>query len=214
MDDLLQWAAPLMAPLFTLWGSPVSRAEGLGVLLSLAMVACNMRVHPAAWPLAITSSLLYALLFASAKLYGEAGLQLFFVAMAAWGWWSWLRGTDAQGSPWRVHRLSPRQRGLALLATLLAWPALAGLLMHATDSNTPWLDALPTVGSIVGTVLLARKAIDNWPTWVAVNLVSIALFLSKGLWLTTALYAVFALLALAGWRAWLALERDDGRALA
>src|SRR5574343_486227 len=85
IDSLLQAVAPLFVPLATLGGSPITPAELLGVALSLAMVVANMRVHPVAWPLAITSSALYALLFLEVKLYGEAGLQLFFIAMAAWG---------------------------------------------------------------------------------------------------------------------------------
>ncbi|MBN8489501.1 MAG: nicotinamide mononucleotide transporter [Burkholderiales bacterium] len=210
--ELLQAAEPLLAPVFELAGTPVSRAELLGTVLSLAMVLLNMRVHPAAWPLAIASSLLYALLFASSKLYGEAALQLFFVGMASWGWWCWLRGTGQDGTPLRVHRLSTAQRWRIAAATLLAWPALAGLLIGITDSTTPWLDALPTVGSIAGTLLLGRKALENWPVWVMVNLVSVALFASKALWLTTALYALFALMAVTGWRAWLQLERRDALA--
>ena len=210
--ELLQAAEPLLAPVFTLADTPVSRAELLGTVLALAMVLLNMRVHPAAWPLAIASSLLYALLFAHSKLYGEAALQLFFVGMAAWGWWCWLRGTGRDGALLRVHRLDTRQRWRVALATLLAWPALAGLLIAATDSTTPWLDALPTVGSIAGTLLLGRKALENWPVWVAVNLISVALFASKALWLTTGLYTLFALMAVAGWRAWLQLERRDALA--
>ena len=212
IDSLLQAVAPLFVPLATLGGSPITPAELLGVALSLAMVVANMRVHPVAWPLAITSSALYALLFLEVKLYGEAGLQLFFIAMAAWGWWSWLRGTGADGSPLRVRRLDPAARGRVLLLTLLAWPLLGLLLQRATDSNTPWLDALPTVGSIAGTWLLGRKLLENWPAWVAVNLVSIALFAVKGLWLTVGLYTLFALMAVAGWRAWQRL--DHGHALA
>ena len=86
--------------------------------------------------------------------------------------------------------------------TLAAWPALGLLLARVTDSDLPYLDALPTVGSLAGQYLLARKWVDNWPAWVAVNAVSLVLFATKGLWLTVALYAVFLVLAVAGWRAW------------
>jgi nicotinamide mononucleotide transporter len=83
---------------------------------------------------------------------------------------------------------------------------LAGLLIEATDSTTPWLDSLPTVGSLAGTALLGRKLIENWPVWIAVNLVSIALFAVKALWLTVLLYALFAGLAALGWQRWRRLE--------
>ena len=68
------------------------------------------------------------------------------------------------------------------------------------------MDALPTVASITGTVLLGRKWIENWAVWLGVNLFSLLLFSYKGLWLTVLLYAVFALMSAAGWRAWRRLE--------
>ena len=203
MIDTLQAAAPmLLQPAFTLWGSPVTWLEIGAFAVSLAMVAANMRVHPVAWPLAIAASLAYGLLFAQSRLYGEASLQLFFVAVSLWGWWQWVRGRGVDGQPLRVHRLSRAQRAATLGATLAAWPLLGLVLARFTDSDVPFFDALPTVGSLTGQLLLARKAIENWPVWLAVNLVSVALFATKGLWLTVLLYALFALLSVIGWRAW------------
>ena len=200
LDAVLTAARPLLVAAFTLWGSPVTLLEILAFVLSIWMVLANLRVRPIAWPLAITSSLLYALLFADSKLYGEASLQFVFVAIALWGWWQWLRGSA--GSVLLVHRLGKRGRLLALAATLIAWPILGLLLQRWTDSDVPFLDALPTVGSITGQLLLGRKLVENWPVWLAVNVVSVALFASKGLWLTVLLYALFALLSVVGWRAW------------
>jgi nicotinamide mononucleotide transporter len=202
LDALLQAARPLLAPAFTAWGSPVTVLEIVAFVLALAMVAANMRVNPVAWPLAIASSLLYALLFADSRLYGEAGLQLFFIAIACWGWWQWLRGTGEGGAALVVRHLSWRQRWLGAAATLAAWPLLALLLRHTTDSDVPWFDALPTVASVTGQILLGRKFVDNWLVWVGVNVVSVALFAHKGLWLTVLLYALFTVLALVGWRTW------------
>lgn len=196
------WWSALVAPLTQVWGSPVTGLELLACVLSVAMVVCNARLNPAGWPLAIVASALYGLLFFDSRLYGEAGLQLVFIAAAGWGWWQWLRGTDDAGARLTVRRLSNRQRLAALAVVLLAWPLLGRLLDTATDSDVPYLDALPTVGSLLGQWLLGRKWLDTWPVWLAVNLVSIGLFAWKGLWLTTALYAVFAAMSVWGWRAW------------
>jgi nicotinamide mononucleotide transporter len=202
MQSLLDAARPLLAAAFTLWGSPVTWLEIAAFVLSVWMVVFNMHVNPLAWPLAIAASLLYALLFADSRLYGEASLQLLFVGVSVWGWWQWLRGRGADHSPLRVHRLTLRSRWLVLLSTLAAWPLLALLLARSTNSDVPFLDALPTVGSVTGQLLLGRKLIENWPTWVAVNVFSVGLFAYKGLWLTVVLYALFAVMALYGWRAW------------
>lgn len=194
-------------PVFTLLGSPVTALELLAFGLALWMVACNLRVNPLAWPLAMISSALYGWLFLHSRLYGEASLQLLFIVVAGWGWWQWLRGRGSDGGLLRVHRLPTRQRVLVLAATAAAWPLVALLLQHATDSDVPWLDALPTVGSVAGQILLGRKLIENWAIWLAVNVVSVALFAFKGLWLTVLLYALFAVLSVVGWRAWRRLER-------
>ena len=192
----------LNAPAFTLGLLSASRAELLGAGLGVVMVWCNLRVNPLAWPLAIASSLLYLPVFWQARLYGDAVLQLLFVAVAFWGWWQWLCATDASGRPLAVGYLEPRARLAALAAMALLWPAIALLLMRTTDTDVPWWDAFPTAGSVIGQFLLARKRVENWLVWVVVNLVAIGLFAYKGLWLTVVLYALFALLAVAGWRAW------------
>ncbi len=208
MDSLLQSLQPLFASAFALWGAPVTWLEIVALVLSLAMVVFNIRVNPLGWPLAIAASLLYFALFWQSKLYGEAGLQVFFAVVALWGWWQWLRGTQADGGALRVRRLGARGRWVALAALALAWPATGLFLKTATDSDVPWWDAFPTAASVIGQWLLGRKYVENWPTWVLVNAVSVALFAYKGLWLTVILYALFIVMSFAGWRAWAGLARQ------
>lgn len=219
----LAWVDPWLLPAWTAWGVPFSWLELLACMLSLAMVGFNLRVHPAGWPLAMASSVLYGLLFARSRLYGEAALQLVFVAMSAWGWAQWLRGAshvdghdglrEAAASArrdapaLRVRSLGARGLWTVVLSLLVLWPVMGALLAHATDSDVPYWDALPTTGSLIGQWLLGRKYVDNWPCWLLVNLVSMALFAHKALWLTVWLYALFALLSLVGWRAWRAEAR-------
>jgi nicotinamide mononucleotide transporter len=209
MDSLLNALQPLFAAAFTLWDAAVSWLEVLAFVLALVMVGCNMRVNPMAWPLAIISSALYGALFLNSRLYGEAGLQVFFIAMAVWGWWQWLRGNGEQGETLSVRHLPAELRLRVLLAMALAWPALGWLLAHSTNSDVPWWDAFPTAGSVIGQWLLARKYVENWLAWLVVNLVSVLLFAYKGLWLTVILYGLFVVLSVAGWRVWqrLALAR-------
>ena len=202
LQALLDVARPLLAPAVVIWNSPVTWLEIVASVLGVLMVLANLRVKPIGWPLAIASSLLYGLLFADSRLYGEAMLQVFFVVVAGWGWWQWLHARGSDGQALEVRWMTRNGRVVAIAGTLVAWPLLALLLDRGTDSDVPWLDALVTVASITGQILLGRKFIDNWPVWVGVNAVSIGLFAFKGLWLTVLLYAVFLLLAVAGWRAW------------
>lgn len=195
-------ASALQQTDFVLWGSPVSRAEWLGAALGLWMVVCNARVHPLGWPLAMLSSLLYALVFLDSHLYGQALLQGVFVVMAAWGLWQWLRPSAGLAPPLEPRIASNSVRRTALWATLLLWGLLGSLLARTTDNPAPYADALPTAGSLVATWLLARKYSDNWWMWLLVNLSALVLFVQQGLWPTVALYAVFAAMSAWGWWMW------------
>ncbi len=207
MTALLQWLQPLFAPAFSLWAAPFTWLELVAFVLAIAMVVFNMRVNPLGWPLAIVSSALYFLLFWNSKLYGDASLQLFFVVIAFWGWWQWLRGTADDGSALRVRELGPRQRWQLLAALAVAWPATGLFLKTCTDTDVPWWDAFPTAASVIGQWLLGRKYVENWLAWIVVNVISVALFAYKGLWLTVILYAIFIVMSVFGWRAWRRLQQ-------
>lgn len=197
----------LFSPAFSAWGVAVTWLEVVACVAAVAMVVCNLQVRVLAWPLAMLSSALYGLLFWRDGLYGQSALQVLFIAVAAWGWWQWLRGTDAGGQPLTVRPLTRRGRLAAVAAAGVAWLAVGVVLATRTDSTVPWWDAFPTGVSVVGQVLLARKYVENWLAWLAVNVVATALFAWQGLVLTALLYAVFVAMSVAGWSAWRRLAR-------
>ena len=181
-------------------GTSITWLEAVAVLVALAMVACNIREIHWGWPLAMISSAMYLALFWHSQLYGNALLQVVFIAAAVWGWREWLRGSAA-GDQKKITSLSRQQTVWLSVAWLVLWVAL-GVAMQSSDSAAPWSDAFVTAGSLVGQYLLGRKCLQNWTVWLVVNLCSVVLFASQGLWPTAALYAVFALLSVLGWRVW------------
>ena len=194
---------------FTLWGLPTTWIELIAVILGLVMVCFTIAEQHWGWLFAILSSALYFLIFWNSLLYGDALLQLLFIALAAWGWWLWLKGVEAEPLP--ISSLPATQRGPLLLSGLALWGITGWLLSDFTDTDVPWWDAFPTAFSLVGQYLLAYKRLENWLAWLVVNLVAIGLFVWKALWLTALLYGVFAILSLVGWRAWAQRLRNAAR---
>jgi nicotinamide mononucleotide transporter len=188
---------------FTLLGTAVTWLEVMAFVLALANIACNVFEIHWGWPLTIVASVLYAWLFYASKLYGEAGVNLFFAITAVWGWWQWLRGHRANSdAPLQIGQLDRRGWRWSLGGYAVLWLVFVVLLHSITDSDVPWADGFVTAGSVVGTVLLGRKFIENWPLWLLVNAASVALFAYKGLQLTVILYVIFFLLAIWGWLGW------------
>jgi nicotinamide mononucleotide transporter len=184
--------------------------EWAGFVLSLAMVYCNIRQIHWGWPLAIASSILYGYVFWNTQLYGQAALQMMFIAMAAWGWRQWLRGqtltapstetNTAQALP--ISLLSRHERLRLSGVTILVWVLCTWVLEEFSESTVLYWDALITALALLGQYLLGRKKIETWWIWLVVNILTIALMASQDLWLTALLYFVFAVLSVVGLKTW------------
>lgn len=191
---------------FTAFGVGVTWLEIVAFVLALSCVVFNVLEIHWAWPLAIAASLLYAWLFFESRLYGDVAVQGFFVLSSIWGWYQWLfgrrRSESGTSTRLRIAELGGRRRVYVLALWLALWPLLGMLLARFTDTDVPYFNAFPTIGSFIGQILLALKFVETWPVWLIVNAVSIVLYASKELWLTALLYLIFGALAVAGWRRW------------
>ncbi|QGZ38801.1 nicotinamide mononucleotide transporter [Pseudoduganella flava] len=184
-----------------LLGLATTPLELLSFALSIATVWLNIRQNHWAWLFAILSSALYGAVFYESKLYGDMGLQLVFIAVSVWGWYQWLRGDDSH-ERLPVTALAWRGRAVAAVAWLVLFAGLAWFLKSNTDTDVPFADGFLTAGSLVGQVLLSRKKLENWHTWIIVDVLYVALYVHKGLMLTAVLYAMFVVMAIIGLLAW------------
>jgi nicotinamide mononucleotide transporter len=190
-------------------GTSVSWLELIAFAFALAGVVLTARVSPWGWPPTMVASALYGWLFFEHRLYGDAALQLFFIAVSIWGWRAWLRplptpdDTRASGQTrLSVRSLSQPARLRLSIALGTTWLATGTVLSRFTDTDVAWLDAAPTAGSLFAQVLLARRYCEAWALWMGVNAIALALFAIKSLWLTAILYALLLALSVLGWRHW------------
>lgn len=186
-------------------GLTTSPLELISFLLAVTTVVLNIRQKHWAWLFSIASSATYAVVFYDARLYGDMGLQFVFIAASVWGWYQWLHGSG--NAPLVPSFLKPKGRAWSLAAWLALFVLLSTFLDNFTDTDVPHADGFLTAGSLVGQLLLAKKKVENWHVWIAVDILYVGLYLYKGLVLTAVLYGVFVLLAIAGLRTWQAAAR-------
>lgn len=198
LQDLL---APLNAPLFTIFNSPVTWTEVLGFGTGALCVWLVARQHLWNWPIGLANNVLFLLLFATAGLYADAGLQVVYMILAVYGWWSWRFG-GAQHDGLKVSAMPGRTAWLLGVATLLATLGLWAMLDRVTDSSVPLWDAVTTALSLAATYGQTRKYLQCWWIWIAADVLYVPLYASKGLWLTAGLYVGFILLCLNGYLSW------------
>ncbi len=179
----------------------LSLIEALGFVTGVGCVWLAARENIWNWPVAIVNAVSYIIVFFGAKLYADCGLQMVYVSISLYGWWSWRHG-GRNRSELPVCRMKWTQAPLFAAATLASTAVLVLLLRRFTDSTVPFWDALTTSMSLVAQYMLARKIIDNWLLWMAADVLYVALYIYKGLYLTGVLYVIFFALCVAGWVRW------------
>lgn len=169
----------------------------------LGTIAGVLLIRRSIWsyPFGIAMVGLYALVFLRARLYSDAALQLFFMAVQVYGWTNWAANRARRGTV-TVVRMTGREialwAGIVAAATLADYAFLAG---HTRDA-APLLDALITAFSIAAQTLLAIRRLENWIAWIIVDLIGITLYLGQHLYTVAGVYVLFLSLSVAGLIAW------------
>jgi nicotinamide mononucleotide transporter len=175
--------------------------ELVAVVVTMAAVYLTTRQIIWCWPTALVSVSMYAVVFFQAKLYADMGLQAIYFALAVYGWWAWLRGGEDHGRLSVSHVSRPLALALAAIGAITG--AALGLTLHRfTDASLPFMDSTLSSFSIVAQWMQARKLLESWLLWIAVDLFYVGMFVYKGLFLTAGLYATFLYLALRGYLNW------------
>ena len=175
--------------------------EAVAVALGLANIALIIRRSIWNYPFGIVMVVLYAHIFWDAKLYSDAGLQVFFLLVQFYGWVAW---SSRQGEDGRVviTRMGTQERLIWAAASIVAI-AIWGTLMHRlTDAAYPYWDGAIAMLSVAAQIMMTRRQIENWWWWIVVDVLAIGLFAVKGLWLTSGLYGVFLVMATYGLIEW------------
>lgn len=198
LGDAIDW---LNSAAFTAFGAPTSWAEVLGFAAGAGCVYLVARQNIWNWPVGILNAALWIVLFGTAGLYADSGLQLVYIALGLWGWWEWLHG-GANRTPLPVSRTSGGQ-WLALVAIGVAGTAaMTVFLDRFTASTVPLPDAVTTVLSLLATWGQCTKKLESWLLWMAADVIYVPLYQYKGLTLTALLYVGFFALCVVGLVRW------------
>jgi len=149
----------------------------------------------------IAAVLLFIVIFYQVRLYSDLILHIVYVFLQIYGWHHWLFGGQGRDRL-PVTVLASFKLGIWVIACASGALLWGHLMARFTDAALPYPDAFTTVASLIAQWLLARKRLDAWYFWIAVDIAAVGIYFSKGLFLTTGLYAVFLLLAVTGFFTW------------
>lgn len=175
--------------------------EIIAVLTGIIAVYFTVKQNWWCWPWGLINVALYLYIFFEAKLYSDAILQGIYIVLQFYGWYQWTRkGYDKSSLP--VSRLTQKAMiGLSILGVIAAM-VWGTLMKRYTDAALPYWDAATTAMSLIAQYLMTKKKWENWIVWILADILYIGIYINKELYLTSALYAVFLLLAISGHFAW------------
>lgn len=229
---MLNWLHTFYDAKLTIAGAPVTWREIIGNVFGLAGAILGMRRNVWTWPVGILGNILLFTVFLGAvfnpeqqfqhdALWGQAGRQVFFMAVSVYGWMKWvqarqqrqaqrLAGADALGSPDKAAIIPRWASGTQLRLLLLAAGiifAASYYVLNALGSWGPMADAWIFTGSILATYAMARGWSDFWLIWIAVDLVGVPLLVKSGYYPSAAMYAVYGGFCVWGLVVWWKADR-------
>ena len=137
----------------------------------------------------------------------EAWLQIFYCVMAAYGWSQW-RISITDDSKFLV-RTWTRTQHIKVISLIFFLAFISGLALEKlTNAALPFIDSLTTWGAIVATYMVAKKLLENWIYWFVIDSISVFLFYSRGLFLTSMLFLFYLIIIYFGFKSWTQI-RDE-----
>lgn len=186
--------------------SPLELVANIFTVLCIVLAGRNS-IHT--WWTGLVGCTLFGVMFYNVQLYADATLQIFFLITGIMGWIAW--------APKNIITVQDRVINTASLRYMIVASGLAvavalgyGWLLHTfTDAYAPWIDSTVLAFSVVAQLLLMSRSVQTWKVWVLVNTLSVPLFWSRELYLTSVLYSFFWVNAVYSYYHWKFLLKEQ-----
>lgn len=183
--------------------------EIIGTIVGLVYLWLEYKANIWLWIAGIVMPAIYIVVYYRAGLYADFGINIYYLIIAAYGWFVWKFGRNNTKQQELPISYFPKRFliGSIVIFTLL-FIGIAQILIHFTDSDVAWLDSFTTALSIIGMWMLARKYLEQWLVWIVVDVVCCGLYIYKELYFTSFLYGFYAVIAIFGYIKWKKMMND------
>lgn len=173
--------------------------EIFAVIFALLYLFLAMRQHIACWYAAFISTFIYILIYWDVSLYMESILNVYYLLMAIYGWFSWNKKSKIDKNfiiSWSYINHS------IVITLILILTISSGFYLSKTDAVYPYLDSFTTWASVITTFMVAQKVLSNWIFWIIINSVALFLNFDRELYFTVYLLMIYQLMSVYGYYQW------------
>ena len=191
--------------------------EVAAVIFAIAYLLLAVREKVLCWLFAFISTAIYTVLFWDVSLLMDSALNVYYMAMAVYGWYQWTRGGSngfEEPHALAVRSMSGQQHALVITTITILSLVSGYLLARHSSAAWPYVDSFTTWASVITTYLVTRKYLQNWLYWIVIDTVSVPLYIDRGLNLTALLFVTYTIVAIIGYYSWRNHLRHNGQAVA
>lgn len=193
---------------------PISYVELIGTLFGLISVYFASKANILTWSTGIINEFFLFLLFFQVQLYADMLLQVYFFIVTLYGWYNWKTNSKEK----KISETNLINK-LWLTTSIIIFSLFSGVLfanihiylpyVFKEKASYPFLDSLIMVISIIATILLAKKKVETWYMWIAVDIICVGLYFKKGVYFLSLEYLIFLGLAIYGLYNWRKQLKND-----
>jgi len=154
------------------------------------------------FPTGMINTSIFVYLLLKWSLLGDMIINAYYFVMSIYGWYFWLKGTNNTISP--ISKVSNTDIRIVVLLFISSsvFVSLIYTIFDKWETIVSYIDILTTAIFFAAMWLMAKRKVESWIFWMVGNIISVPLYLHKGLAFTSIQYFIFTLIAIAGYIKW------------
>lgn len=190
--------------------SPATIIEFLGFVTGVVYLYFEYHGNARMWIVGFIMPAISMWIYYNKGLYADFAINIYYFIIAVYGYIAWTFNFAEKEKKKLPVTCMPRKFYLPVACvTAAVYGVLCFWLVGFTDSNVPWYDAFTTAFSITGMWMLARKYLEQWAVWIAVDAICVGLYIYKGIYFYAALYLIYTVVAFYGLRKWRVIMQQE-----
>ncbi|MEX0314909.1 MAG: nicotinamide riboside transporter PnuC [Allomuricauda sp.] len=177
--------------------------EMIGVVFGFLSVWYSKRENILVFPTGIISTGIFVYILLVYGLLGDMLINGYYFIMSVIGWYLWTRKVDeTHFVPITKTTENEKKWSVLLFIGTILFVSAVYFVADKFDTWTAYVDTITTAIFFVGMWLMAKKKLENWTFWIIGDVISVPLYLYKGLVFSSFQYFLFTIIAIYGYRAW------------
>ena len=154
------------------------------------------------FPTGLINTSIFVYLLLKWSLLGDMIINAYYFIMSIYGWYFWLKGTNNTVSPISKVSNSDIRIVVLLFISSSVFVSLVYSFFDKWETIVSYIDILTTAIFFAAMWLMAKRKVESWIFWIVGNIISVPLYLHKGLAFTSIQYFIFTVIAIAGYIKW------------